>query len=220
MIILKRFFKKIFIEDFLDENIDFNKIKFAEKDLFELLYHYKEKLLKIFKNEIKKDEALEIIKSIILTIKEELKNSKKFINNIGNPNTDTDIDKVKNTIISKLYRIYLIKKFLEEQDKKFSYYQKQTYDDFKNTTKQILEKSECLENVLKKFMFVDEENLFRKWVETKPGFDEKFLNEYWMADIIKDLIDSVRLDINYISDEKFVLWMIKNDFSQYLKNDF
>ena len=31
----------------------------------------------------------------------------------------------------------------------------------------------------------------------------------------KELLTSVKLDINYSYDEKFVLWMVKNNFSVY-----
>ena len=212
------FFQENIIEDIYDRNIDFYKIESEEKDLSKSLKSFKEKLIMILKNKIQKDEALEIIKSIFLKIQEEAKNAKNFIINIEN--SDRDVEELKKKVVSNLNRIYLILKFVEEQNIEFSNHQKQIYNEFENLSKEILQKSECLENRLESYAFIEKENLFDKWIETKPKFDEKYLDKSYMGDNIKDLISSVRLDLNHTFDELFILWVIKNNFSQYLKNDF
>ena len=212
------FFKENIIEDLFDGNIDFYKIECEEKDLSKSLNSFKENLIMILNNKVQKDEALEIIKSIFLKIQEEAKNAKNFIINIEN--SDRDVEGLKKKVVSNLNRIYLILKFVEEQNIEFSNHQKQIYNEFENLSKEILQKSECLENRLESYTFIGKENLFDKWIETKPKFDEKYLDKSYMGDNIKDLISSVRLDLNHTFDEKFILWVIKNNFSQYLKNDF
>ena len=212
------FFKENIIEDLFDGNIDFYKIECEEKDLSKSLNCFKENLIMILNNKVQKDEALEIIKSIFLKIQEEAKKAKNFRINIENSNKDVEL--LKKEVVSILNRIYLILKFVEEQNIEFSNCLKQIYNKFENSSKEIIRKSECLKNLLESYTFIGKENLFDKWLKTNPKFDEKYLNKLWMENNIKDLISSVRLDLNYTFDEKFILWVIKNNFSQYLKNDF
>ena len=214
------FFKEDFIGNLIEKNIDFSKIEFEENDLSELLNSYKEKMRTILKKDIKLLEALQTIKSIISKINEEAENAQRFIINIGN--TDKNAEKLKKEVISYLNRIYLILKFVEEQNVDFSNFQTQIYKEFENSSNEILKQSECLKNLLESVSFVEKENLLEKWLksELNPKINKKGIDYTTMKKNIEDLITSVRMDLKYTYDEKFILWMVKNEFSKYLKNGF
>ena len=214
------FFKLDFSEDLIEKNIDFSKIEFEENDLYKLLNSYKEKMKTILKKDIKLTEALQTIKSIILQIKEEVEKAQRFINNIGN--TNGDLEKLKKTVISYQNRIYLILKFVEEQNVEFHNFQMQIYEEFENSSKEILKQSECLKSLLESVSFVEKENLLEKWSKSKlhSKIKKEDINYTNMKNNIMDLIVSVRMDLKYTYEERFTLWMVKNGFSKYLKNDF
>ena len=214
------FFKGDFIGDLIEKNIDFSKIESEENDLYKLLNSYKEKMKTILKKDIKLTEALETIKSIILRINKEAENAQRFIINIGN--TNGDVEKLKKTVISYLNRIYLILKFIEEQNVEFHNFQMQIYEEFENSSREILKKSECLKNLLESVAFIEKENLLEKWSKSQlnPKIKKEDLNYTCMKNNIMDLIISVRMDLKYSYEERFTLWMVKNGFSKYLKNDF
>ena len=214
------FFKGDFIGDLIEKNIDFSKIESEENDLYKLLNSYKEKMKTILKKDIKLTEALETIKSIILRINKEAENAQRFIINIGN--TNGDVEKLKKTVISYLNRIYLILKFIEEQNVEFHNFQMQIYEEFENSSREILKKSECLKYLLESVAFIEKENLLEKWSKSQlnPKIKKEDLNYTCMKNNIMDLIISVRMDLKYSYEERFTLWMVKNGFSKYLKNDF
>ena len=214
------FFKGDFIGNLIEKNIDFSKIEFEENDLSELLNSYKEKMRTILKKDINLSEALQTIKSIISKINEEAENAQRFIINIGN--TDKNAEKLKKEVISYLNRIYLILKFVEEQNVDFSNFQTQIYKEFENSSNEILKQSECLKNLLESVSFVEKENLLEKWLksELNPKINKKDIDYTTMKKNIEDLITSVRMDLKYTYEEKFILWMVKNEFSKYLKNGF
>ena len=214
------FFKGDFIGNLIGKNIDFSKNEFEENDLSELLNDYKEKMKTILKKDIKLTEAIQTIKSIISKINEEAEKAQRFIINIGN--TDRDAENLKKEVISHLNRIYLILKFVEEQNIEFSNFQKQIYEEFENSSNAILKQSECLKNLLESAAFVEKENLLEKWFKSKlnPRIKKEDLTYTNMKNNIQDLIISVRMDLKYTYEDKFVLWMVKNGFSKYLKNDF
>ena len=214
------FFKGEFIYDLIEKNIDFSKIEFEESDLSKLLNSYKEKMKTILKKDIKLTEALQTIRSINLKIKEEAENAQRFIINIGN--ADRDVEKLKKAVISYLNRIYLILKFVKEQNDEFSKFQMQIYEDFENSSNKILKQSECLKNLLESVAYIEKENLFEKWLKSKlnPIIKKDDLSYTILVNNIKDLIPSVEMDLKYTYEERFTLWMVINGFSKYLKNDF
>ena len=48
----------------------------------------------------------------------------------------------------------------------------------------------------------------------------QYLNSKTIIDDIKTSADSVKLDINYSYNEKFILWDIKEKYACYLKKSF
>ena len=199
-----------------EELMDSIEINNEEKDLVDLVNQYENNILMILENKIEKSKAVEMIKSIIQTVKDETKSAMKCFFKLAFSDSDSFIELLN----SKIKRVCIIAKFLEEQSKKFSERQKEIYDEFDNSAQKILKKSETLRNLIQDFVSEEKENLFDKWIETGPEFDEEYLNVNWMKNYIKDLILSVKLDIRCNFEEKFFLWMVKNNFSQYLKNDF
>ena len=199
-----------------DELIITEQIKDEEKDLIELLTQYEKDLLSIFKNEMERESALKIINSIFQTYTNEVYKAQRCIRDLKN--STIDHNQAEKTVNSKINRIHLIVDFLEKQSKKFTNYQIQIYNEYENSAKIILKKSEALKDIIQARTFIEKERLFDKWLKTKPEFDLKFLNEKTLKDNFDDLISSVNLNISYTFDEKFVLWMIENKYSQYLRN--
>ena len=200
------------------ELIESVKTKNKEKDLVDLVNQYENDITKILKNEIEMSKALEKIETIIKTVKNETEGALEWFLKFSSFNINAD--SFEEILDSKINRVCIIAKFLEEQSKKFSERQKEIYNEFDMSAKNIIKKSETLRDLIQAFTIVEEENLFDKWLETSPEFDEKFLNVRWMRNDTLDLIHSVELNVSYTFDEKFVLWMIKNNFSKYLKNNF
>lgn len=200
------------------ELIDSVKIKNKEKDLLDLVNQYENDITKILNNELEISKALEKINTIIKTVEIETEGALESFFKFSSFNTE--VDSFEEILDSKINRVCIIAKFLEDQSKKFSERQKEIYNEFDMSAKNIIKKSETLRDLIEAFTFGDEENLFDKWLETKPEFDENFLNVTWMRNDTLDLIRSVELNVSYTFDEKFVLWVIKNKFSKYLKNNF
>ena len=199
-----------------EELIDSIEINNEEKDLVDLVNQYENDISMILENKIEKSKAVEMIKSIIQTVEDETKGAMKCFFKLAFSDSDSFIELLN----SKIKRVCIIAKFLEEQSKKFSEHQKKIYDEFTNSAKMIIKKSETLRVLIQDIVSEEKENLFDKWIETGPEFDEEYLNVNWLKNYIKDLIHSVKLDISYNFEEKFFLWMVKNNFSHYLKNDF
>lgn len=191
------------------ENLD------EEKDLIDLLAKYEENLLSIFKNQIERKKAKEIINSITQTVKEEVFKAERYIDNIDN--SAIDYKQTEKTLMSKIKRIYLCVKFLDNQGKAFTNYQLQIYNEYESSANQILKKSETLKDILQSKTFIEQENLLDKWFKTKPSFEKAFLNETNMRNNFIDLISYVDMNISYTFDEKFSLWMIQNKYSHYLR---
>ena len=200
------------------ELIDSVKIKNKEKDLLDLVNQYENDITKILNNELEISKALEKINTIIKTVEIETEGALESFFKFSSFNTE--VDSFEEILDSKINRVCIIAKFLEDQSKKFSERQKEIYNEFDMSAKSIIKKSETLRDLIEAFTFGDEENLFDKWLETKPEFDENFLNASWMRNDTLDLIRSVELNVSYTFDEKFVLWVSKNKFSKYLKNNF
>lgn len=59
-------------------------------------------------------------------------------------------------------------------------------------------------------------NLFDEWaIDAKSRYNDKYLKMDILLNDFEELLTSVKLDINYSYDEKFVLWTVKNNFSVY-----
>ena len=122
------------------ELMDSIEINNEEKDLVDLVNQYENNILMILENKIEKSKAVEMIKSIIQTVKDETKDAMKCFYKLAFSNPDSFIELLN----SKIKRVCIIAKFLEEQSKKFSECQKEIYDEFTNLAKKIIKKSETL----------------------------------------------------------------------------
>ena len=127
-------------------------------------------------------------------------------------------------LMSKIYRLELIVDFINEQSQEFSKRQKQLYKDYLQCVESVLSKSQEIKTLVERKFALGNLNLFDNWMKdcnSKGELNKRYGIQLIQANLIQDIRDfvsQVNLDVHYTFDEKFVLWMIKNDFSQYVKN--
>ena len=212
-------FSKISIDDFDDGDnlIITEEIRKKESDIINKLENFNNLLSKILNDKMSKNDSENIINELKKTVRKEVQDSRSLIFNIENLGEELDYIKVKKAIISKINRMLLIKDFLRKQTEKFSKLQRSLYQDYENNAKLILEKSEEIKKIKQEKYSLENENLFDKWIESEPSYKKENLNQPTLINNFKELIPTVNLNVNYNFDEKFVFWMIKNKFIQYLK---
>ena len=193
------------------------EIKEEESNLIMELEKYETSLLSFFEKEfeIENKDAFEIINSINSTIKSEVQNAKEWIKDL----TKIKLDQAnaERMVYSKINRIHIIIEFIERLSNQFSNYQSKIYKQYENSAIKIMERAKLIKNLIEMKTFVQKEDLIQKWIDTEPNFEKQYLNEETIINNIKDLIDYVKLDINYSYDEKFVFWAIQNKYSKYLR---
>ena len=200
--------------DIKEENFEITEtIKKNEPDLFEKLNNYGNLLSKVLNNEIKKVEALNIIDSLKKFVNDEVEDGKllfeKVLEKIDNINISQIID-------SKINRMKLIAYFVKEQSDKFYNYQQAIYKEYEDSCNKIIKRAEMIKETIR-YITQEKEDIVEKWIKTSPPFNKRYLKFDVIIDDLKALISSVRIDINYSYNEKFVLWAIKEKFSDYLK---
>jgi len=72
--------------------------------------------------------------------------------------------------------------------------------------------------MVKKQSQMENINFIDDWIKTNPKYKKKYLVSDVIINNLRELLSSIKLDINYSYDERFILWSIKNGFSNYLKN--
>lgn len=168
---------------------------------------------KIIEDKLSRVEAHDTIKSIKKLIEEEIEEINISYSNFENSTTDPDIAYLD----SKANRIYLILKFLREQKEKIKKADEDINEIYENYLNILIRQASLYKNYLKNY-FQFNVNLFEEWAkEEKSKFDDKYLKYDVILMNFRDLVNSVELDINYSYDEKFVLWVVKNNFEKYLK---
>ena len=158
-----------------------------------------------------------IINELKKTVRKEVQDSRSLIFNIENLGEELDYINVKKAIISKINRMNLIKDFFRKLTEKFSGLQQSFYQEYENNAKLILDKSEEIKKIIQEKYSLENDNLFDKWIEGESSYKKEYLTKPTLINNFKELIPTVNLNVNYNFDEKFVFWMIKNKFIQYLK---
>ena len=200
--------------DIKRENFEITEtIKKNESDLFEKLNNYGNLLSKVLNNEITKVEALNIIDSIKKLVNDEVEDGKllfeKVLEKIDNINISRIID-------SKINRMKLIAYFMKKQSDKFYNYQQALYKEYKDSCNKIIKRAELIKETIK-YITQEKEDILEKWKKISPPFNERYLKFDVITDDLKALISSMKIDINYSFNEKFVLWAIKDNYLDYLK---
>ena len=121
-------------------------------------------------------------------------------------------------ICSKINRIHLIIRFIKEQIDKFYKLQQNIYQEFENSCNEIIKLSERIKEMVKKQSQTENINFIDDWIKTNPNYKKEYLVPDVIINNLRELLSSIKLDINYSYDERFILWSIKNGFFNYLKN--
>ena len=118
---------------------------------------------------------------------------------------------------SKVNRIYLILKFLRKQKDKIKKADEDIYEKYENYLSILISQASLYKNYLQKY-FQFNVNLFDEWAkEVQSKYNSKYLEYGVLLNNFRDLLTSIKMDINYSYDEKFILWAVKNNFENYLK---
>lgn len=128
------------------------------------------------------------------------------------------VDEAYIIICSKINRIQIIIRFIKEQIDKFFKLQQNIYQEFENTCHEIIKLSEQIQEIVKKQFQMVNINFIDDWIKTNPNYKKEYLVSDIIINNLRELLSSIKLDINYSYDERFILWSIKNGFSNYLKN--
>ena len=206
-------FYQIIPEDFDQIFIDKNEIESKEDDFYNKLSDFDILISKIIENKLSREEAHDTIKGIKKLIEEEIEEINISYSNFENSTTDPDIAYLD----SKANRIYLILKFLREQKEKIKKADEDINEIYENYLNILIRQASFYKNYLKNYLQFNV-NLFEEWAkEEKSNYEDKYLKYDVILRNFRDLVNSVELDINYSYDEKFVLWVVKNNFEKYLK---
>ena len=127
-------------------------------------------------------------------------------------------EKANDYLCLKIFRLSKILVFLRKQKEKIIKVYQSLYEENEKYYNEIIDKTQILINIVNSKYNVKNELLFEKWKESGP----KIKNKYCKIEVLRqnfiDLMKTIELDINYSYDEKFTLWLIKNNFSNYLLN--
>ena len=186
-------------------------MKNKEPELFNQLNTLDVSISNIIADNLKHEEAENIIKSIKELINIETKDLKLPYSKFQKLNIDID---------SKENRIYLLLNFLQKQKEKIDNARENICRDYENYLNILIEQTNEYKDYLRDFVS-EGVNLFDEWAKlvakNYKGKRKKFLQLDVLMNNFCDLLTSVKLDIDYSYDEKFSLWTIKNDLSGYLK---
>ena len=206
----------------VDEHFEINEeIKSKEVDIINKLNEFDSSISKIIKDELPRDEAGNIIQQIKDLINFEKEAFKKLESDFGL----LEIEQSKELLTSKSNRIHLILNFLKNQREKIDNARKNIYQQHEKNLDILIMEASTYNNYLRKYLS-NNDNLFEEWTKkitetskdkTKMKYDEKYMKLNVLINNFRDLLSSVQIDIDYSYDEKFVLWTIKNGFSNYFK---
>ena len=212
-------FSNISIDDFDDGDnlIITEEIRKEELDIINKLENFNNLLSEILNGKMNMNYSENIINELKKTVRKEVQDSRSLIFNIENLGEELDYISVKKAIFSKINRMNLIKDFFRKQTEKFSGLQQSFYQEYENNAKLILDKSEEIKKIIQEKYSLENDNLFDKWIEGESSYKKEYLTKPTLINNFKELIPTVNLNVNYNFDEKFVFWMIKNKFIQYLK---
>jgi len=207
----------IFSLNKIDDFIISEDIKDKEIDIINKLKSFEISILKIIENELSRDESHKIILDLKELIENEVKEAKKLYleskMSIANTYNEELVQK-------KINRLNIILKFLCNQREKINNARKNIYEEYDIYLNVLVNKAKEYNIYLKKYYSSNQSNYFDEWTKTetvKKEYNKKYLNLPQLLINFKDLLESVKLDVDYSFDEKFVLWAINNGFSKYLK---
>ena len=127
-------------------------------------------------------------------------------------------DEIKDYLNIKIYRLKKILNLLQGIKKKIIEKHKSLYKEYENDLNIITDKIKELFDLVNSKYNIMNECLFQQWLETHPKINHKYCKIEILRNNCLDLIKNIDLNINYSYDEKFLLWVIKNNFSQYIVN--
>ena len=127
-------------------------------------------------------------------------------------------EKANDFICLKLFRLSKILIFLKKQKEKIIHIYESLYEENEKFYNEIIDKVQTLKNIVNKKYTIKNELLFDKWIKSGPKINNKFCKIEILRQNFIDLIKTIELDVNYSYDEKFTLWLVKNNFDNYLLN--
>ena len=95
---------------------------------------------------------------------------------------------------------------------------KSVYEENEKYYNEIINKTQALTDLVNKKYNIKNELLFDKWKESGPTINNKYSKIEILRQNFIDLIKTIELDMSYSYDQKFTLWLIKNNFDNYLMN--
>ena len=200
-----------------DDFIITDDIKAKESDIINKLNWFDISFSKIINDELSRGECHKIIQDLKELIEIENEDAKRIYLDskklIANTNNEELVQK-------KINRLNIILNFLGNQREKIKNARKNIYEEYENYLNVLVNKAKEYNIYLKKYYSFNKSNYFDEWIKTESAqkaFEKKYLNLPQIMANFKDLLESVKLDIDYSFDEKFVLWAIKNNFSKYMK---
>jgi hypothetical protein len=190
---------------FLEKELDFvNKFNSFDKIFSDIITDK----ININDAKIKFDEIKEIIFSTV-------NNANKNIYSLTKSLNDMNL-LYENTCLEESKLIFILK-FMEKQQKIFKDEQNRIFEEYKQTLDDVISKTIEINELVKKYYTFKNQSLIEMWKESNPPFSLEYCEINNLKKILKELVTSVKLDLNYSFDEKFVYWSIKNGFSDYFK---
>ena len=206
-------FFEIFPVELYQDFIITDEINQKEADLITKLNNFDISISQIIDNKLARDEGYKIIQDIKKLIDFETKEVETFYSNFRGSNLQIKFESLN----SKTNRIYLILQFLKKQSETINNARKNIYEQYEKNLNILITEANQYRYFLKQSLSINV-NLFDEWaIDAKSRYNDKYLKMDILLNDFKELLTSVKLDINYSYDEKFVLWTVKNNFSDYLK---
>jgi hypothetical protein len=206
-------FYQIIPEDFDVNFIAKEGIESKEADFSKLLSSLDISISKIIEDKLSRDSAYDIIKNIKELIQKEKNEIDNSYSNFENSILEPDFAYLD----SKVNRVYLILKFIRKQKDKIKKAEEDINEIYETYLSILITQASLYKKYLQKY-FQFNVNLFDEWEkENHSKYDSKYLKYGVLLKNFRDLLTSVKMDINYSYDEKFILWAMKNNFENYLK---
>lgn len=208
----------IFIIDYkaqINEGNSNNEYSEKELDFFNKFESFDKIMPDIITDKINRNEAIKQVDEIKELILYTVNNANKIIYSL----TDSlnDIKVLYENTCSEVNKLIIILKFLEKQGQRFKDEQKRIFEEYKQTLEEILKKTEEAKELVKNNYTFKNQFLIDMWIKSNPPIPPKYCEINNLKKILKEFISSVKLDIDYSFDEKFVYWGLKNGFAAYFK---
>lgn len=118
---------------------------------------------------------------------------------------------------SKYDKLYLVLNLFHRLNEIFRRVHEEIFKEYEISLNNLISKTNEFNRILEHNFSFKHISLFKEWENSQHNFSKNEIKLDVLKLYFSKLIKTIQLDLNYIYDEKFVLWCFQNNFSKYFK---